>query len=140
MIEANQQIGLDDLRLNRAGAHRDDRLAGENDGALRHGPDIACKAEIAQRRQKALGKNLLAAQEFDILFIKVQALHIFDDGGQPAADGKAAAVGHIAVENVEIDDLVAHAQLMVAVGHGVFIIIGQQLQTDLFFHRSYSFT
>ena len=52
MVDDVEQRGFDELRLEDRRAHADQRLAGEHDGALGHGVNIARKAEIAQRRDE----------------------------------------------------------------------------------------
>ena len=44
MIDGQQEIGLQQLRLNRGGTHGHQRLLGEDRGALGHGPDVAGEA------------------------------------------------------------------------------------------------
>ncbi len=94
VVQAQQHEGLDKLGLDGGGADGENGLPGEDGRALRHRPDVAGKAEVAQIVQKLLAEAALAAQIGDVLLVKVQLLDIVDDLLQAGGDGKAAPVGH----------------------------------------------
>ena len=135
MVELQQDIGLQQLRLDRRSADGQQRLAGEHGRALRHRPDVAREAEMAQIVQKFLRKQPLPAQIREVFLGKMQVLHIVDDLIQPGADGEAAAVRHLAEKHVEIRDPIALSAPEIAVAHGQLIKIAEHGQVGLGFHR-----
>ena len=54
VVDGQKQHGFNELRLDDRPAHRDDRLARKNRGALRDCPDIAAEFEIGKIGEKLL--------------------------------------------------------------------------------------
>ena len=134
MVQGQQDKGLHKLGLDGRGADRQNGLAGEDRGALGHGPDVAGKLKVQQILQKLLAEAALAAEIFHVLLVKGQVLDILHHLGQARGDGKTALVGHRAVEHVEIADPVLQSRLKIAVGHGQLIKITQHRQVCFRFH------
>ena len=136
MVQDQQDIGLDKLRLDGGRTHRQDRLLREDGRTLRHGVDVAREAEALQIPQKALVEQLASAQIFDVLGGEVQILDILDDLLQTGRDGEAAVVRHVAVKDVKIADLILHPADEVAVAHGQLVKIAEHghIQRFVDFH------
>ncbi len=139
-----QHEGLDELGLNGGGADGEDGLPGEDGSALRHRPDVAGEAEGAQIVQKVLAEAALGPQVGDVLLGEAQVLDIVDDLLQTGRNGKAAPVGHIAEEDIEVADAGrSYPGLKVAVAHGQFVKIAQECVVHVFlhlFHNLYRFS
>ena len=130
VVELEQHIGLQQLRLNSRGADGDDRLHREDGRALGDRPDIAREFEITQIVKEALAEDTARAQVGNVLLAEVQLLDIVDYLLQPRGDGVPAAVGDIAVENVKVADAVLHAVGKVAVAHSQLVEIAEHGQID----------
>ena len=125
MVEHKQQISLDKLRLICGRADGYDRLAREYRRALGYCPDIARKAEGAEHFKKALVKAASAAEVFDILIGEMQVLYIVDYLRETCGDGKSAAVGNLAEEDIKVCDSVRHSLDKIAVSHRQLIEIAE---------------
>ena len=137
MVDAEQKIGFDELRLDSGGTHRQNRLSGEHRRALRHCPDVAGEAEIGKIIQELLTEHIAAAQVGNILLRKMQILDILDNLLQTCRDGEAAAVGTAAEKQVKIGNPVAVAGGKIALTHGQLIEIAEhgQIQFVVDHHR-----
>ena len=71
-----------------------------------------------------------SAEVFDVLLVKMEVLHIVDNGLETRGDGVAALIGHVAEEDVEVADAVAHPLGKVAVAHGQLVEIAKHGQVD----------
>ena len=125
MVHREQKIRLHELRLDRGGAHRDERLAREHRRTLRHGPDVAGEPEIAEVLQKFLAEDIPRAEILDILVGEVEIGDVFHDLLQPRGNGKAAAVRHLPEEKVEVGNAVFVPVAEVAVAHRKLIKIAE---------------
>ena len=125
VVQGEQDIGLDQLRLNRGSLYRHKRLHGENGSSFGNGPDISGEFEIGQILQKSFGEEIPAAKIFNVFFFKVKILYVIDYLFQTCGDGEAALVGDGTVEHVKIRDLISHVVLEIAVSHGELIKIKQ---------------
>ena len=132
MVHREQEIRLHELRLDRGGAHRNERLAREHRRALRHGPDVAGEAEVFQIVQKCLAEQLPAAQIGNVLVGEVQVLDVVDDLLETGGDGIAAVVRHAAEEHIKIRDAVLHAVLKITVAHRQLIEIAEHGHVERF--------
>ena len=131
VVERQQHEGLDELRLDGAGAHGDERLAREHGRTLRDRPDVAGELKIAQILQKLLAEELARAQIVDILRGEVKVFDVVDQLLQSRRDGEAALVGHGAEKRVEIGDLVRKSALEVTVAHGQLVKIAEHGHVQL---------
>ena len=131
VVEDEQDIRLDELRLDGGCADGQDRLAREDRRALRHGEDVAREAEIAQVGEEVLVKDAAAAQVGDVLFGKMQVADVVDHLLQPCRDGEAAAVGDVAVKDVEIADAVTHPVAEIAVAHRQLVEVAEHGHVEL---------
>ena len=140
VVQLQQNIGFNELGLDRRGADRQDRLAGEHRGPLRRRPDIAGKTELFQIVQKILAEQPAAAQIGDVLPVKMQVEDVVDHLVQSRADGIAAPVRHTPEKHVKIADPVLQARAEIAVGHTQLIKIAEhrQVQFVVLFHISSS--
>ena len=137
VVDAQQQEGFHELRLDGRGLHRDDRFVREDGRAFRHGVNVAFELEVPQIRQELFVEDALAAQVVDVRVGKVQILHVPDDVGQAACDGEAAVVRHIAEEDVEIGLFFTEAVQEVPVAHGQLVKVrehGQVFFTHILLH------
>ena len=125
MVDAQKQERLNQLGLDGRGPDRDDRLLGEDRRSLRHGPDVAGEAEIGQILQEFLAEQVPATEIFNVLRVKMQVPDIPDNLLQTRRNGKAAAVGTLTEEHIEIADAVLVAPLKVAVAHGQLIEVAE---------------
>ena len=132
MVDDEQDIGLDELRLNGGRAHRQDRLTREDRRALRHGVNIAREVKIMQVGQKFLAEELPAAQIGDVAVGEMQILDVFDHLLQTGCDGKAAAVRNVSVKHVEIADAVAHLAGEEPVSHRQLIEVAEHGHVQFF--------
>lgn len=132
MVQDQQNIGFDQLRLDRRRTHREDGLLGEDGRALRDGENVAREAEALKIFEEALVEELSAAQVGDVLRGEMKVLNVFDDLLQTGGDGKAAIVRHVAVKHVEIADLILHPADKVAVAHRQFIEIAEHRHVQSF--------
>ena len=123
-----QHIGLEQLRLYRGRADRQHRLSGEDGRTLGDGPYVAGEFEIAQIVKEALVKYPAGAEICNVLFIKVQLLHIVDDLFKSGRNGKAAVVRHGTIEYIEIGDLILSSADEIAVAHCQLIKIAQHCE------------
>ena len=130
VVDTQQQVGLDELGLNSGGTDRQDGLIGEHGSTLGHCPDIAGEMEISQIRQELLAEELPATKVFDILRGEVQVLNVLDDLLQTGSDGKAAAIGTTAEEQIEIGNPVLIAGGKIALGHGQLVKITEHGQIE----------
>ena len=133
VVDRKQGKGLDQLGLNGRGANHHHRLTGEDGRALRDRPDITGKLEVAQILQELLVKQVLSPQVLDIVLIKVEVLDVIDQLLQACGNGKAAAVGHIAEENIEIGNSILVTSLKITVAHGQLIEIAEHGHIQLLF-------
>ena len=125
VVQNEQEIGLDELRLDRVAAHRNERLTRENDGSLGNCPHITREAEGAEIIEKFLREAVFGAEIGDIVLVKVQIVHVFDDLLEACRDGVAALIGILAEKYVEINDLILHARAEIAVAHRQLVKIKQ---------------
>ena len=125
VVHREQEIRLHELRLDRGGAHRNERLAREHRRAFRHGPDVAGEPEIAEILQKLLAENAPRAEIVDVLIGEVEIGDIFHDLLQPRGNGEAAAVRHLPEEEVEVGDAVLISVAEVAVAHRQLVKIAE---------------
>ena len=131
MVDGQQQVGLQQLGLDRGGPDGQDRLLGEHGRPLRHGEDVAGELKVGQIVQKSLVEHVPAAQVLDVLRVKVQVLDILDHLLQPRRDGVAALVRHVAEEQIKVRDPVLIPGLKVPVAHGELIEIAQHGHVQL---------
>ncbi len=138
MVDGEEGEGLDELGLGGAGADGDQGLAGEDRGALGHGPHVAGEAERPQVVQEVLLEEILAPQEGDVVLIEVEVPDVVYQLFQSGGDGEAASVGHPAEEDVEVGDAVLHPAAEVAVCHGHFVEVEKHGEVELLFalHKS----
>ena len=137
VVDAQQQVGLNELGLDGGSADSDQGLLGKDHGALGHGPDIAGELEILQILQEGLGEEVPRPQVGDVLFGEVQLLDVADDLLQTGRDAEAAAVGATTEEQVEVGDAIFVAVFKVAVCHGQLVEITEhgQVQFAVGIHR-----
>ena len=134
VVQRQQDVGLDELRFDGGSAYRQDRFSRKDRRPLRHGVNVAGKAEVAQIGEEGLVKAMLGAQKGNILFGEMQILDIGDHLLQPGGDGKTAPVRDLSEENVKIGDLVRFAQHVIAVGHRQLVKIAEH-GVVLIFHK-----
>ena len=139
VVDGQQEIGLDKLCLGCGGAHRDDRLTGEDRRALGDGVDVAGEAEGLQLFEKGLVEYIFAAEIGNILLREVNVFNVFDELLKPCGNGKAAAVRDVAEEHVEVGDAVRHAGAVVAVCHRQLVVVAEHRKILSFsgLHRCY---
>ena len=136
VVDLEQHIGLNELRLYSGSPDCQDRLAGEDGGALGDRPDIARESEITEIFKKALGEHFPPAEVFDIFLVEVEVLNIIHDLLKPRRDCEAAVVGVPTVKNVEVCYLVGHAVVKVAVAHRELVVVAQHGEIKLSFVHS----
>ena len=117
VVNAQKDIGFQELGLNGCSAYSQDRLFGKNGSPLRNSPDIAGKAEVCQIIQKFLGEQIASPQVVNILLGKMQRFHIFDNLFQACGDCKSAAIGTLPEKNIEIADPVLVPLCQISVTH-----------------------
>ena len=117
MIDGQQQVGFNQLRLNGGSLDGQDGLVGEDGRAFRDSVDITGEFEVAQIIQEGLVKVTLGAQVGDVIIGEVQLLDVFHDLLQAGRDGKAAAVRHGTVEYVKHHILLVEAVAEITVAH-----------------------
>ena len=141
MVDAQQQIGLNELGFDGRGPDGDQRLLGEDHGALGHGPDVAGELEILQIFQEFLGKEVATPQVGDVLLVEVELLDVADDLLETGCDAEAAAVGAAPEEEVKVGDAVAVTVLKITVCHGQLVEVAEhgQVQFAVGIHRNTSF-
>ena len=125
MVEHEQQISLNKLRLICGSAYGYDRLARKYRRALGNSPYIAGKAEITEHLEKLLIKAASAAQVLDIILGEVKVLYIVDDLFKTGGNGKSAAVRYLAEEDIKVCDTVSHAFDKIAVSHSQLVEIAE---------------
>ena len=141
VVDDHEDVGLDELGLNGGGADDHEGLAGEDIGALGDGPDIPREAEGAEVVQESLVKEVLTTQVGDIVLVKVEVLDVLHDLLKACHHGVSAAVGVLAVEHVEVHDLIGQTRLEVAVGHGQLVEVAEhgEVAGDVFHGQKPSF-
>jgi len=137
VVDAQQQVGFDELGLDGGSPDGDQRLLGEDHGALGHGPDIAGELEVLQILQKLLGEEIPVTQIGDIRLREMQLLDVADDLLQTCCDTEAAAVGAAPEKQVEVGDAILVTVVEIAVGHGQLIEVAEhgQIQFLIGIHR-----
>ena len=131
MVDAQQDVGLDQLGLDGRRPDSDDGFSGEHGGSFGYGPDVAGEPEIGQIGQEFLAEDLAAPEIFDIFRVKMQVLHILDDLLQTCGNGESAPVRTLAEEHIKIGDAVLIAVCEIALAHGQLIEIAQHGQIQL---------
>ena len=131
--DQQQRHRLDELRLDRGASDHDDGFVGEHRRALGHRPDVAGEFEMTQVIQEFVAESLLF-QERQIVFRELDVLQIVDEGFEACRDDVAAVFGISAVEQVEINDLIAHPFQKIAVCHGQLVKVGEHGEV-LLVHR-----
>ena len=132
VVDGQQHHRLHQLRLNDRAADGNNRLVGEDRGALLHRPDVALEVEVCKVIQKLLVKNLLGTKVCDVLLGEAQVLQIVHQLLQACKDGKAAPVGDVAEKHIKDRHSVLHPVEEVAVRHGEFVVVGQHCQVSFF--------
>ena len=130
MVDTQQKIGLNELRLNGRRPDGDDGLSGEHRGSLRDGPYIAGKLEIFQIGQEFLREEIPAPQIGNVLVGEVQPLNVLHDLLQTRRNGKSAAVGTAPEKQVKIGDAILITVGKVSLTHGQLIKIAQHGQVE----------
>ena len=131
VVDAQQEIRLNELGLNGRCPDGDNRLIGEDRRALGDGPDIAGELKVRQILQKFLAEHIPAAQVLDVLRTEVQVLNILDDLLQTCRNGKSAAIGALPEEQVKIGNTVAVTGGKITLTHGQLIIVTQHGEIQL---------
>ena len=85
--------------------------------------------------QEFFAEQILAAQIFDVLIRKLQALQVVNQLIQAGHNGIAAAIRYSPEEHVKICDIVRHVGLKISMGHGNFIKVSQHSQIQFLIHR-----
>ena len=70
-----------------------------------------------------------------VVLLKMQVADVLDHLLKPRGNGKAAAVGHIAEEYVEVADPIGQAGLEIAVAHGQLVKVKEHCVVDLVNHK-----
>ena len=133
VVQREQQIRLNELRLNGGRADGQQRLLGEDRRALGHGIDVAGEFEVRKVFEELLAEQLPAAQVGDVIFCEVQALDILHDLLEAGGDGEAALVRHAAEKYVKIRDAVLEAALKITVAHGQLVEVAEHSQVESVF-------
>ena len=108
---------------------------------ITEGNDTMAAENVCSIGQKVLAEGVLAPEKFNVLLVEAQVLNVLDDLLQAGGNGKAAPVGHGAEKNVEVADLIRHAGLKIAVGHGELVEIAEQgIIHGIFFHFNQPFS
>ena len=94
---------------------------------------------MLQILQEFFAEAALGVKVVDVAVIEVKVLDVVDDLFQSCRDGKAAAVGHRAEENVEVANLVLHSRLKIAVAHGQFVKVAEHGMIERLCHKNRSF-
>ena len=128
MVDDHQKVGLNELRLYRRSANRNQRFTGEYEGSLRHRPHIAGKTKAAQVIEERLVEAALAAQKGDVLLGEMQVPDVVHDLLQSCDHGISAAVRVVPVEQVKVGDPVANAGTEVAPCHGQLVKVTEHGQ------------
>ena len=123
MVDFQQQRGFHQLRLDDRRNHGDDGRAGIHDRAFLERVYAAAEVEMSQIIQKFRREHALRAQKVNILRRKMQVFDILHNLLQTGENGKAAAVGILAVKNIKGRLPRAYAILKIAVSHRHFIKI-----------------
>ena len=118
MVDDVEHRRFDQLRLKERRLDADQRLVGEDHGALRHGIKLAREAEILEVIEEPLVKEVKRAEVVNILRVEMQVFDVIDHLLQARRDGKRAAAGVLAVEQIEHRDPVGDAGVDIAVHHG----------------------
>ena len=117
MIERQQKVGLKKLRLYCGRPHDHYRLSRKNGGAFGDRPNIARKLKVSKVIEERLGEQTAPSEVLYIVGVEMQVTDVLDRLLQTCGDGKAAVVGVLAVENVEVGDAVGHTVFKIAVAH-----------------------
>ena len=131
VVNLQQQIRLNQLRLNRGRTDGQQRFAGEHGRAFRDGVNVAVELEILEVIEEALVEDSLAAQISDIIIGEMQLLDVLDNLLQPRGNREAAAVGHVAEEHVKIHIALVEAVAVVAIAHCEFVEITEHRRVFL---------
>ena len=102
--------------------------------SLRHRPYITFKFKVSEIFKKIIAKDPLTPQEFDIFIGKFQILQICHKLFHTGHYGIASSVRNASEEHVEIGDVICHACLKIAVGHGELVKVCQHGQIHFVFH------
>ena len=121
MVDTQQQVSLNELRLNGGCTDGDDGFLGEHRRTLRHCPDITCEFEIRQIGKKFLTEQIPAAQVLDVFGREMKILNVLDDLLQTGGNSKSTAIGTPSEKQVEIGDAILIARGKIALTHGQFI-------------------
>ncbi|MGA7993708.1 MAG: hypothetical protein WCA28_02230 [Bradyrhizobium sp.] len=73
-VEDVDKAGFDQLRLRQRRDHPNDRLVGEEDGAFRHGIDVAAEAQTREVIEESVRKAIVLPEPFDLFVRKLQVL------------------------------------------------------------------
>ena len=119
VVDLGEERRLDELRVDDGRGHGEDRLFGVHDRAFAKRADVACEAVVREVVEEVFVEERERAQVVDVSRREVHRLDVLNDLLKPREDGKAAAVGVAAEEDVEggacFPSLLALAEI--AVGH-----------------------
>ncbi len=124
-VDDVEQAALGELRLRQRRGDAQDRLVGEEHGALRHGVDVAGEPEAAQTLEQAGGESALARQPFDLGLGERQRLEEVERLLQSCGDEEVALRRQLAHEQLEHGRFV-HAPVEVGLHHRELVEIGEE--------------
>src|SRR5690606_14090067 len=102
-----------------------DRLIGKEDGAFRHGVDVAGEAKIFEPGDEVFAETSRAAQPVDILLRKAQVFQEIQCLFQPSSDKKLATARQFAHKKLE-DRRFRFPMLQVSLDHVELVKVSQK--------------
>ena len=131
-VHAVEYAGLEQLALHEGAGHAQQRLAGEDHGAVGHGVDVDLQLHAAQPLQEGLIKQrrsaggLEASEVVDVAVVEAEALDELDHLVHAAAHRVAALEGVVAEEHVEAGLDAGLELLPVALRHRELVEVGEE--------------
>ena len=107
MVEHQQDVSLDELRLDGGSTDDEDGFSGEDSGAFGDGPDVAGELEVLQVVQKFFDEAALGTEVFDVLVGEGQVLDVVHHLFQTCGDGETTLVRDGAEEHIKVGDAVS---------------------------------
>jgi hypothetical protein len=132
-VDHGEQVRLDELRLGQRRGDLQDRLVGEDDGALGHRADLAGEAEAREVGVEILRHRMelrQAAQVVELLRGEADGLKVVQRLLDAGDDEEAAVRGEVPDEQLE-GRHVGHVVDVVGGGHGELVQVGPEAETGV---------
>ncbi len=125
VVDGVEEERFDELCLDAGSRHAEDRLFGEGDLALEHGPDIAREAEGLEPLEEVVPEGSQALEVREVVGFEAEGLEVIQDVFEAGHDEEVPVARELTDEELERGRVV-HARGEVARRHGEFVQVDEE--------------